>query len=115
MLRAAELAEEANLGDGGGEGRLPFARYRGVRWTGGDATLVQTGDMVDRGDYARDLYALFAELRRQAPLSGGRVINLIGNHELMNIINDLRYVSDGDYQVFGGAARRQEEFSLAGE
>merc|ERR1719436_3153 len=102
MLRAAGLAEEADLGDLGGEGRLPFARYRGIRWTGGNATLVQTGDMVDRGDYARDLYALFSDLRQQAAEAGGRVVNLVGNHDLMNIIEDLRYVSPGDYAAFGG-------------
>lgn len=114
MLQGAGLIEEGvDEGLQGPDG-LPFVHYKGVRWIGGNATLVQTGDMVDRGTFARDLYALFAELRRQAEAAGGRVVNLIGNHDLMNIQGDLRYVSHGDEADFGGAAARRQAFAPTG-
>lgn len=118
ILRAAGLAEfpvEGQEDEALSSVRPPFGRYRGVRWVGGDATLVQTGDIVDRGDHARDIYAAFAELRRQAGQHGGRVVNLVGNHELMNIMNDLRYVSPGDFAAFGGRELRQAAWAPDGE
>lgn len=116
ILRVAELAEETEQ-DGTGsfpEGSPPFRRFRGVRWIGGNATLVQTGDIVDRGPEARDVYALFQELRRQAPESGGKVINLIGNHEVMNLMGQLHYVPPEDTELFGGSTARREAFSSNG-
>lgn len=111
LIEVSDTVDESRVTD---EGR-PFSRYRGVKWIGGDATLVQLGDMVDRGTYARDLYALFSDLRLQAAATtGGRVVNLVGNHDLMNMLNDLRYVSNEDYAEFGGAGPRKEAFSATG-
>jgi len=93
----------------------PFSQYRGgVKWIGGNSTLVQTGDLVDRGTYARDLYALFADLRSQAKAAGGRVVNLVGNHDMMNVLQDLRYVSREDYAEFGGQTPRAAAFAPTG-
>lgn len=114
IMQAAGLIEEGtNTSLQGPDGR-PFSQYKGVRWIGGTTTLVQTGDIVDRGEYARDLYALFQDLRQQAASAGGRVVNLVGNHELMNIQRDLRYVSDEDYAEFGGVDARKEAFAPDG-
>ena len=55
--------------------------HRGY-WIGGSATLVQTGDIVDRGRDTIALYRLFDTLRAQAQDSGGEVISLLGNHEV---------------------------------
>ena len=52
------------------------------RWTGGDTTLVQTGDITDRGDKCKQIYELFFRLREEAQEAGGQVINLLGNHEV---------------------------------
>jgi len=92
----------------------PFARYQGVTWVGGNTTLVQTGDIVDRGTFSRDLYALFAELRRQAPAAGGRVVNLIGNHELLNMEGLMHYGGAQETQEYGGLAQRLMDFAPDG-
>src|SRR2546421_10415005 len=68
-----------------------------LRWAGGNAILVQTGDVLDRGPKARAVMDLLMSLQRDAPKQGGRVIVLMGNHEAMNIYGDLRYVIDKDY------------------
>eukprot|EP00933_Yihiella_yeosuensis_P004553 TRINITY_DN10891_c0_g3_i2.p1 TRINITY_DN10891_c0_g3~~TRINITY_DN10891_c0_g3_i2.p1 ORF type:complete len:275 (-),score=45.68 TRINITY_DN10891_c0_g3_i2:24-848(-) len=85
-----------------------------LSWIGGDATLVQTGDIADRGDYAKRIFELFFRISAQASKVGGSVINLIGNHELMNLQNDLRYVSAGDYQSFGGEEARAKAWGVNG-
>ena len=61
-------------------------------WAGGDDILVQTGDIVDRGTYAWDIYRMMQSLRGQASGQGGRVVSVLGNHEVMNAIGDWRYV-----------------------
>lgn len=55
--------------------------HRG-QWVGKTATLVQTGDIVDRGKDTIALYALMDNLRAQARKDGGEVISLLGNHEV---------------------------------
>jgi len=70
------------------------------RWSGGRATLVQMGDIVDRGPDSLAIIRDLRELARQASRHGGQVIILIGNHEAMNVIGDLRYVDEGEYAAF---------------
>ena len=67
------------------------------RWSGGAATLVQVGDFTDRGPQVRAVMDLLMALEKQAPKSRGRVVVLLGNHEVMNLIGDLRYVAAEDY------------------
>lgn len=54
-----------------------------LQWTGGDATLCFTGDFVDRGPNGIGCINLVMSLQKQATLAGGRVVALLGNHELM--------------------------------
>ncbi len=63
------------------------------RWAGGDAMLVQTGDFLDRGAGAIRVAEWLMELQRQAPEAGGEVVVLLGNHEVMNLIGDMRDVT----------------------
>ncbi|MEQ1500586.1 MAG: metallophosphoesterase [Myxococcota bacterium] len=85
------------------------------RWTGGTATLVQTGDVVDRGDEGKRLYAWLRALSAEATAAGGRVVPLLGNHEVMNLRGDWRYVSPGDLAAYGGEEARKAAFSATGE
>jgi hypothetical protein len=67
------------------------------RWDGGDTHLVQTGDIPSRGPDTRRIIEHMARLAAQAERAGGRVHNLMGNHEAMNVFGDLRYVTPGEY------------------
>ncbi|XP_052198450.1 shewanella-like protein phosphatase 2 [Diospyros lotus] len=70
------------------------------RWIGGSATLIQIGDVLDRGgDEIKILYFL-EKLKRQAAKSGGTVVTMNGNHEIMNIDGDFRYVTQSGLEEF---------------
>jgi len=95
ILRAAALLDE----DG--------------RWAGGTAHLVQTGDYTDRGDRVRDVMDLLMRLEGEARRAGGRADILLGNHEVMNLLVDLRDVSPGTYAEFADGdseARRRDAY-----
>ena len=59
-------------------------------WAGGKTTFVQVGDLLDRGPKPREVMDLMMALEKEAPKTGGRVVSLLGNHEMMNIMGDLR-------------------------
>ncbi len=69
-------------------------------WIGGDTILVQTGDVPDRGPESLLILRDLMRLQTEAAAAGGRVVALVGNHEAMNVIGDLRYVHEGEYAVF---------------
>ncbi|MCC6906287.1 MAG: metallophosphoesterase [Anaerolineae bacterium] len=56
---------------------------RRLAWTGGDATLCLLGDYVDRGLDSIPVLDLIMRLQREAAGAGGRVLALLGNHDLM--------------------------------
>jgi hypothetical protein len=70
------------------------------KWTGGNTTLVQMGDIVDRGPDSLKIIRDLMKLQREAPKRGGKVIVLLGNHEAMMMTGDLRYVHPGEYAAF---------------
>ncbi|MBZ5497351.1 MAG: metallophosphoesterase [Acidobacteriia bacterium] len=70
------------------------------QWAGGSTTLVQTGDVIDRGTQSRACLDLLMELQRQAERAGGKVVPLLGNHEAMNVMGDLRYVTAEIFRTF---------------
>ena len=71
-----------------------------LSWGGGTSHLVIVGDLLDRGPHSRDAMDLLMRLEEEAQSAGGRVHVLIGNHESMNMIGDLRYVSKDEYAAF---------------
>lgn len=70
------------------------------RWSGNKTVLVQTGDVLDRGPDSRKALDLLRKLEGEAQRAGGRVIALLGNHELMRLVSDWRYVSQGETAAF---------------
>jgi hypothetical protein len=53
----------------------------GVTWTGGDATLVVVGDMIDKGTESLEVVEALMALQTSAQAHGGKVVALLGNHE----------------------------------
>lgn len=84
------------------------------RWAGGTTIFVQTGDVTDRGPDSKAILDLLMALEPQAKEAGGEIIALLGNHEVMNMIGDLRYVHPGDTAAFGGPEARSQAFSRDG-
>ncbi|TQV75018.1 hypothetical protein FLL45_08740 [Aliikangiella marina] len=85
-----------------------------LNWNGGEAVLVSTGDLVDRGPDSRKVLDLMMRLQIQASEAGGRVHVLLGNHEVMNLVGDLRYVSLAEYAEFADdetAAMRESAYA----
>ena len=70
------------------------------KWSGGQTHLVQTGDITDRGADSRKIIDHLVKLSKQAKRKGGYVHLLIGNHETMNVVGDLRYVDPGEFKAF---------------
>jgi len=79
-----------------------------LAWSGGATNLVVVGDLLDRGPRSRDAMDLLMQLEAEAPQAGGKVLVLIGNHESMNLIGDLRYVSKSEYAAFAGDESQEE-------
>lgn len=73
------------------------------RWIGGKLVLVQTGDELDRGDDEQAIVDLFDRLAAEARAAGGAVYALNGNHEVMNVQLDFRYVTEGGFKDFEDA------------
>ena len=63
--------------------------------------LVQTGDQLDRGDGEHAILDLLDRLTDEARAAGGAVIALDGNHEVMNVQLDFRYVTAAGFKDFG--------------
>ncbi|KAN0092976.1 Metallo-dependent phosphatase-like protein [Tylopilus felleus] len=77
-------------------------------WSGNIDVFVQTGDIIDRGDDTIELFQWMQDLREQAHGVGGEVINLMGNHEWMNVIGDWRYVYPSEIETWGSISARQK-------
>jgi len=66
-------------------------------WIGGSSHFVSLGDLMDRGPSTRKVLDLYMKLQTQAVEAGGRFHVILGNHEVMNLTGDLRYVSRDEY------------------
>ena len=80
-------------------------------WASGTDTVIQMGDVVDRGPHAHSIMTWFLQLRDQANAQRGEFITLLGNHELMNLMKDVRFVDAGMVQAFGGWPNWYAHFS----
>ena len=60
-------------------------------WNFGTNQLIVIGDVFDRGNDAIQIFWLVYQLEWEARQAGGRVDFLLGNHEPMVLMNDLRY------------------------
>jgi len=70
------------------------------KWIGANAHLVSLGDLIDRGPQSRKVLDLLKRLQVEAEEAGGKVHVVKGNHEVMNLVGDLRYVAPEEYAEF---------------
>ncbi len=99
-----------------------------LNWIGGNTVVVQVGDQIDScrptpdytcedyNDFPDDFHImkLFMLLHKKAEAYGGAVISLIGNHELNNVLGDMRYVSKNNLDFFNGTKNRIDAFKPGG-
>ena len=71
-----------------------------LHWSGGKTHLVSLGDLLDRGDESRKVMDLLMRLQQEATAAGGQVHVVLGNHETMNVLGDLRYVNKGEFASY---------------
>ena len=96
-------------------------------WTGGNSIVVQLGDQIDKGgrgnysvDFTQDpleelrIIEFMHNLHNLARKVNGAVYNLIGNHELMNVLGDFRYATESHINGFGGNKLRKLLFQPGG-
>lgn len=86
LLRAHKLVSVNQIGD--------------VHWSAADATLVVCGDMIDKGPKNLETLELMQILEGEAQKAGGRVITLLGNHEVQFLANPFNDKSKGPGGIF---------------
>ena len=62
-------------------------------WIFGDGHLIFNGDMFDRGTNVTECLWLLYKLEYEAEAVGGKIHFVMGNHDIMNLIYDFRYVN----------------------
>ncbi|KEG15500.1 serine/threonine protein phosphatase [Trypanosoma grayi] len=80
-------------------------------WIGGDTFFVQLGDILDVGPDDLMIVRLLMRLEKEAQAAGGDVIQLLGNHEIRNLVGDYRAVDPGSLAHSGGRKGRDELLS----
>ncbi|MEO6454092.1 MAG: metallophosphoesterase [Ginsengibacter sp.] len=63
-----------------------------MEWTFGNGNLVLVGDFFDRGQQVTEVLWFIYYLEEKAKAAGGYVHFILGNHEIMNLSGDLRYL-----------------------
>jgi hypothetical protein len=71
-------------------------------WVGGPMVVVQTGDVLDRGNDELALIAFLDHSEQAANKAGGHLYRLNGNHEVMNVQGDYRYVTEQGFKAYAG-------------
>jgi hypothetical protein len=85
------------------------------RWSAGRTHVVSLGDLLDRGAGSRKVMDMLMRLQAEARAAGGALHVVLGNHEAMNVLGDLRYVDPGEYAAYadlepGERERRRAEW-----
>ncbi len=83
-------------------------------WIAGNRTLVQLGDIIGRGSDDPQVIHNIQSLILQAESAGGKWVQLLGNHEYMELNSDFRYANDGPKSGFGSTQKRKVAFEPGG-
>ena len=81
------------------------------RWIAGKRTVVQLGDILGRGADDHKVIHHIRRLSSEASLAGGNWVQLLGNHEDMELNGDFRYAKDGPDAGYGTTSARAKAFS----
>ena len=93
-------------------------------WCGGNAHVVQVGDILDRKirdveytdeDSEFKIISLILRLQLESYIAGGGFHPIIGNHELMNILGIFDYVSPMGMAHFKNIEGRKNYFKIGGD
>jgi Calcineurin-like phosphoesterase len=82
------------------------------RWAAGNLHVVSLGDLLDRGADSRKVMDLLMRLQDEAQAAGGAVHVVLGNHEAMNLLGDLRYVEAAEYAAYANLESPAERAAL---
>ncbi len=77
-----------------------------AHWGAGNATLVVTGDMIDKGPSSVEVLDFLMALQADAKKSGGRVIVTLGNHEAEFLVDPLNSKASGSAGIDGELATK---------
>lgn len=83
-----------------------------LRWSAGKAHVVSLGDLLDRGADSRKVMDLLMRLQEEAAAAGGQLHVVLGNHEAMNLLGDLRDVAPGEFAAYAADEPRGRRESL---
>jgi hypothetical protein len=79
-------------------------------WIFGDGHLVVAGDIFDRGTKVTECLWLLYKLEAEAEKHNGKVHFLLGNHEIMQLSGDKRYLSEKYLDLFNQIGYNYSEF-----
>lgn len=82
---------------------------KNYNWTFGKGHLVICGDMVDRGNNAWACLWLLYKLEQDAKKEGGMVHYILGNHDVMNMHANLKYVKKRYIELAKILSRNEDE------
>jgi len=94
-------------------------RYDAYSWRFGNNMVVQTGDLFDRGLNSKELIELWIWLGVEAAKDQGQVVNLLGNHELLQYQDPMKllhrkYDVGNDSMSYGDDVRKTWKAHRAG-
>jgi hypothetical protein len=72
-----------------------------LQWIAGKSNLIFLGDLFDRGDDVTKVLWFIYSLEENAKKNGGNVHLVLGNHEIMTMTKDLRYISKKEAIIAG--------------
>jgi calcineurin-like phosphoesterase family protein len=80
-----------------------------LNWIAGKAHIIFLGDLFDRGqDVTKVLWFIYG-LEEKAEKSGGKVHLVLGNHEIMTMTKDLRYVNAKELAIAQAYGKKYDE------
>ncbi|ORX42561.1 Metallo-dependent phosphatase [Piromyces finnis] len=85
------------------------------KWIAKNTILVQTGDLIDRGNDIKEILEFLRHLQSQVSKYDSVMYLLLGNHEINNLQGQYQFTSEGDITTFNSMKNREKFFSVNGK